>query len=92
MEIKRTESVALLSTEAEYIRLLEVCQEILFMKSILEFLEAKVSYPIQVHVDIQGAIFLANNEGASMRTKHVDVQYHFVREYVKDGVVKIVFV
>ena len=81
-----------MSTEAESIGLLEVCQEILFVKSILKFLNVNVSYPIVVHVDNQGTIFLANNEGASIRTKHVDVQYHFMREYVEDGVVKIVFV
>jgi hypothetical protein len=25
-------------------------------------------------------------------TKHIDVHHHFVREYIEDGIVKIVFV
>ena len=29
---------------------------------------------------------------ASARTKHIDVRYHHVREYVIDGVVDIIFV
>ena len=78
--------------DAEYIGISEVCQEILFVKLILEFLRANVVYPIVVHVDNQGTIFLAKNEGASMQMKHVDVCYHFVREHVEDSVVKIIFV
>ena len=27
-----------------------------------------------------------------MRTKHIDVKYHFIREHVMDGMVEIVFV
>ena len=71
-------SIALSLTEAEYIRISEVCQEILFIKANLEILGVEIEYPIIVHVNNQGAIYFANNEGASMRTKHVDVRYHFV--------------
>jgi hypothetical protein len=28
----------------------------------------------------------------SSRTKHVDVKYHFVREYVEDGFIRIIIV
>ena len=35
---------------------------------------------------------LANNQTTSQRTKHVDVRYHFVREYIEDGMIKIIFV
>merc|ERR1712013_120196 len=48
--------------------------------------------PITVHVDNVGAIFMATNHASSDRTKHVDVRYHFVREFIEDGVVKIKFV
>ena len=32
------------------------------------------------------------NTKASLRTKHIDVRYHFIREYIVDGTVKILFV
>ena len=35
---------------------------------------------------------MAHNAKTSQRTKHIDVKYHFVREYVEDGMVKVVFV
>ena len=35
---------------------------------------------------------MGNNAKQSVRTKHIDVKYHFIREHVVDGVVEIVFV
>jgi hypothetical protein len=85
-------SVTLSSTEAEYVAISEVCREILFVAQVLEFLKLKVKRPIVVRVDNVGAIYMANNQTTSQRTKHVDVRYHFVREYIEDGMVKIIFV
>jgi hypothetical protein len=85
-------SVTLLSSEAEYVALSEVCAEIMFIKQVLEFLKVKVELPIVVNVDNVGAIYLASNATTSQRTRHIDVRYHFVRDYVEDGVVQIVFV
>ena len=85
-------NITLSSTEAEYVAMSEVVAEIMFCKQIIEFLDVKVTYPIIVRVDNVGAIFLSNNASLSQRTKHIDVRYHFVREFVEDGVIKIVFV
>ena len=85
-------SVTLSSTEAEYIAVSEVCTEIIFIKQVLEFLGIKIQYPITVNCDNVGAIFLAYNAKNSQRTKHVDIRAHYVRQYVEDGTVKIIFV
>jgi hypothetical protein len=45
-----------------------------------------------VYVDNIGAIFMSENASATSRTRHVDARYHFVREFVEDGFLKIVFV
>ena len=58
----------------------------------MEFLGMMVKRPITVWVDNVGAIYLANNQTMSQRTKHVDVRYHFVHEYIEDETVKIMFV
>ena len=39
-----------------------------------------------------GAIFLANNPVLSQQTKHISVRHHFVREFIEDGILKILFV
>jgi len=89
---KGQKSVTLSSTEAEYVAISEVAAEILYVVGILKFLGAEIRYPIEVNVDNIGAIYLAKNATTGSRTKHVDIRYHFVREYVEDGIVKIVFV
>ena len=58
----------------------------------LEFLELEIEYPIMIRVDNIGAIYLANNQVLSNRTKHIGVRYHFVRDYIEDGIVQIKFV
>jgi hypothetical protein len=83
--------VTLSSTEAEYVSISEVCTDIMFIKSIVEFLGITVELPIIVHVDNIGAIYMAKNAMISTRTKHVDVHYHYVEEYIDDAVVKINF-
>ena len=45
-----------------------------------------------VEVDNTGAIYLGLNRETGQRTKHIDIRYHFVREFIDEGIVKIVFV
>ena len=73
---------ALSSTEAEYIAVSEVLCEILFIRQVLEFMGVKIEYPIVIHCDNIGAIFLAHNAKVSSRTKHIQLKTHFIREYV----------
>ena len=89
---KGQKSVSLSSTEAEYMAISEVAMEILYIVGILKFLDVKISYPIEVNVDNIGAVYLSKNATTGNRTKHIDTRYHFVREYIEDGIVKVVFV
>jgi len=34
---------------------------------------------------------MANNRTTSQCTRHVDTCYHFVREYIEDGIVKVIY-
>lgn len=89
---KGQKAVTLSSTESEYYALSELCSEIIFVKQILEFVQVEVEYPIIVRVDNVGAMFLANNPVLSQRTKHISVRQHFIREFVEDGIIKVIFV
>ena len=89
---KSQKSVSLSSTEAEYMAVSEIATEILFIKSMLEFLGVKVELPIEVNVDNVGAIYLSKSAMTSNRTRHIDMRYHFVQEYIDDGILKVVFV
>ena len=85
-------SVTLSSTEAEYVAISEIATEILYIAGILKFLEVEIEHPIVIHVDNIGAIYLAERATSSTRTKHIDTRYHFVRNYIEDGILKIKFV
>ena len=89
---KGQKTVALSSSEAEYIALSEAAKEIKFVYQILISLNFSVKLPIIVHVDNLGAIFMSENVSVSTRTKHVDIRYRFVQEFVFDGFLKINFV
>jgi hypothetical protein len=85
-------SVALSSTEAEFYALSEAAKEIKFIVQVLISMGIPVKLPVIVRVDNVGAIFMSENVSTSSRTKHTDTRYHFVREFVEEGFVKIVFV
>jgi hypothetical protein len=89
---KSQKAVTLSTTESEYVSISELVKDIMFVKQILESLNIEVQLPILVKVDNVGAIYLATQNGASQRTKHVDIRYHYVRELVIDGIVKVIFV
>jgi hypothetical protein len=42
--------------------------------------------------DNQGSIFIASNPVTEKRSKHIDIRYHYVREVVNRGLVKIYFI
>ena len=85
-------SVTLSSTEAEYVAMSEVVKDLIFIRNILESIGLKIAYPMIVEVDNTGAIYLGLNRATGQRTKHIDIRYHFVREFIDEGIVKIVFV
>jgi hypothetical protein len=92
VEIKRTKSVTLLTTEAEYVAMSEAVREVKFIYQVLQTMNIQVSLPIKVNVDNIGAIFLAENRNTSERTKHVDIRYHFVREMIDEIFLNVKFV
>jgi len=85
-------SVTLSSSEAEFVVLSEAAKEIKFVVQVLMSIGIPVKLPVIVRVDNVGAIFMAENVSTSQRTKHIDVRYHFVREFVEEGFIKIIFV
>ena len=83
---KKQRTVALSSTEAEYMALSEATQEAVWLKAFMRELGEDAGYgALKVYEDNQGAIALAKNPEFHKRTKHIDIRYHFVREKVEDG-------
>jgi hypothetical protein len=89
---KAQKSVTLSSSEAEYFALSEAAKEIKFVYMILQSMGIQIKTPIKVRVDNVGAIYMSGMNTTSNRTKHIDIRYHFVREYVEDKFIDIVYV
>ena len=89
---KGQKSVTLSSSEAEYVALSEAAKEVKFVYQLLVSMGMKVKLPIIVHVDNLGAVFMSENVSVSQRTKHVDIRYRFVQEFVLDRFIKVIFV
>lgn len=88
---KKQRTVAMSSTEAEYIALSSSVSETIWLTGLLSDLCESNLYPVPIYEDNQGAIAMAEKE-ETKRVKHIDVKFHFIREAVADGKVKLVYV
>ncbi|KAL0276778.1 UNVERIFIED_CONTAM: hypothetical protein PYX00_004278 [Menopon gallinae] len=88
-ESKKQRTVALSSTEAEYMALTESVKEAIYLKKFV----AELGFPelgdIMIFCDNMGALKLSQNDMFHSRTKHIDIRHHFVREAVKNGKVTV---
>lgn len=91
---KKQPTVALSSTEAEYMSSTQACKEAIWWRALLGELQLgfNKSDPTTILADSQGCIALAKNPEFHARTKHIDVQHHFVREKVAEGVVILKYI
>ncbi|KAG8502523.1 hypothetical protein CXB51_001167 [Gossypium anomalum] len=77
-------TVALSTTEVEYMAITEACKEAIWLKGL--FSELNEDHQIStVFCDSQSTIFLTKDQMFHERTKHIDVQYHFVRDIIARG-------
>jgi hypothetical protein len=89
---KKQSTVALSSTEAEYIALVQAAKESIWLQRLLGELGRTERDHRIMWEDNQGAIALALNPEYHARTKHIDIQYHFIRECVENGRIKLEYI
>lgn len=77
-------TVALSTTEAEYMAVAEAVKEALWLRGLLGDLGV-TQERVSLMCDSQSAIHLAKNQVHHARTKHIDVRYHFVRDVIEEG-------
>ena len=84
-------NITLASAHDEYNAISELCKEILYVKYIMDFLTINPILPAIIHCDNSGAIFLSKNHETKL-SKHLDIKVHFIRSFVEDKTLKILFV
>ena len=91
-QTKKQQTVALSSAEAELSSLVEVTKEILFFRHLLTQLQYNIIYPITINVDNQSAIKIAQHDIFRDRTKHLDIQHHFLHNLINDKIIILTWV
>ncbi|CAN6726304.1 unnamed protein product [Malus baccata var. baccata] len=89
---KKQCSVSRSSTEAEYKALAHTVADVAWVRGILKDLEVFLSLPPTIHCDNMSAIALTANPVFHSRIKHLDTNFHFVRERVQQGDLEVVYI
>jgi hypothetical protein len=85
---KKQNSIALSTTEAEYVAAGACCAQLLWMKQTLKDFGCELT-KILLLCDNKSAIKLANNPVNHSRTKHIDIRHHFLRDHEIKGDITI---
>jgi hypothetical protein len=82
------------SREAEYMGETQATKEAIWLKQLLRELHVDRSQTQATVIfgDNQSAIALAKNSQFHAQTKHIDIQYHFVREKQDEGLIDIRYI
>lgn len=81
---KKQASVAISTTEAEYVVAESCCAQIIWMKQQLNDYSVKLRF-VPIKCDITSSINLTKNLILHYRDKHIDVKHHFIRDDVEKG-------
>jgi hypothetical protein len=85
---KKQTSVALSTAEAEYVAADQCCAQLLWMRQTLRDFGYNLSN-VPLLCDNESAIHLADNPVEHNRTKHIDIQHHFLRDHQQRGDIDI---
>ena len=101
--VKKQETVALSSCEAEYMALTSATQAVMWTRSLLKEIESATSggaspiatsapTPLRMFSDNKSAIDMARNDTHHQRSKHIDLRHHFIREQIQAGTIAVQWV
>src|ERR1035438_9557017 len=88
---KHQPSIALSTTEAKYISMMQASKEAIWLMILLKELKKGGSEMMVINVDNQGSMHLAKNLEYHTRTKHIKIQHHFIQEAIKMKKVELVY-
>lgn len=87
-EAKKQKTVALSSTESEYMGIADACREAIYLHNLsMEIINE--SYTITIFNDNQGALRLSSSSSFNKRTKHIDIRYHFCKDCIADKIIEL---
>ena len=89
---KKQNVVARSSVEAEFRVVAHDICEVLWIKQLLEELKAASPLPMKVFCDNKAVIAIAHNPVLHDRTKHIEVDKHFIKEKLENGLIVMPYI
>ncbi|WMV55193.1 hypothetical protein MTR67_048578 [Solanum verrucosum] len=85
---KKQNTISRSSTEAEFKIMASTVSELSWLTGIFKKLGVIIIQPIDMHCDSKAAIQIVTNPIFHERTKHIDIDCHFVKEKLHKGLIK----
>lgn len=82
---KKQQTVALSSTEAEYMALGDAVKEVLWLTQLLKHVGLSINKPPVIFEDNEGCKMLSTHPVHHQRTKHIDIRHHFIRDHIANN-------
>ncbi|GKB57808.1 ribonuclease H-like domain-containing protein [Tanacetum coccineum] len=90
--LKRQVTLSRSSTEAEYRGVANTIAETCWLRNLLRELHTPLSTATLVYCDNVSAVYLSSNPVQHQRTKHIEIDIHFVRDLVAAGHIRVLHV
>lgn len=88
-EVKKQKVVALSSAEAEFRGIVKGITEVLWIRKLVQEIGFQVSGPTCLKCDNKASISISENPVQHDRTKHMEVDRHFIREKLDEGIIAL---
>jgi hypothetical protein len=88
---RKQELVTLSTAEAEYVAATHAAKECIWLRRLTGELFPSLQTQTTLFCDNQAALKLATEDNYHARTKHIDIRFHFIRQIIASGAIKMVY-
>jgi hypothetical protein len=89
---RKQTSVALSTSDAEYIATSVTSREVVWLRKLLVGIFDLELEPTLIHCDNQSSVKLTENPIFHDRSKHIKIKYHYIRDMVQIGAVELQYI
>ena len=87
-DLKKQQVVSRSSAESEYRAMATVTSELVWLLALLRTFDLNHTHPTSLYCDSKATLYIAANPVFHERTKHIEVDCHYIRSKIQAGVIK----